>query len=176
MGAGWEHVFAGHEHPAEPMINTITVRAGLAGAQRPQRLMVRDGGPVCFFPEVSQAKGPILAGTTGKRISLRHLLQGPLLVCACAVAVLCGCCGAPKELGAHYKYAYRWTFAQRLSPAQDTRARGLWQRYLEAKASWWWAIDNPPSVTGFRNREEFALEDGMHEADRKLFEFLEGLK
>jgi hypothetical protein len=131
MGAGWEHVFSGHEHPAEPMGN-FTQRA-----QRPQRLMVRDGGAVCCFPEVSQAKGPILAGTTGKRISFLHLLQGPLLVCLCAVVLLGAGCTVVTANRVFPTVAWSWSAAAQEQRREDAMTRANAQsarRQAERKA------------------------------------------
>lgn len=98
------------------------------------------------------------------------------MLSALAACLLVGCCEAPKELSANSRRAYRWTFAHRLTPRQDTEARRLWQNYLEAKAAFEIGMANPPSVTGYSNREELVYLDRALAADRVLWKFLDGLK
>jgi hypothetical protein len=106
--------------------------------------MVRDGGAVCFFPEVSQAKGPILAGTTGKTISFLHLLQGPLLVCLCALVLLGAGCTVVTANRVFPTVAWSWSADAKEQRREDAMTRANAQSAgRQASDS---QTNNPPRV------------------------------
>lgn len=90
------------------------------------------------------------------------------------LAVVAAGCAAPQQLPPRAKTAYRYTFYgwhRRLTPYEDTRARRLFQDYIEARVKYEADQDCPCAC----NYNDIPDMDRMIDAEMSVYQFIDSL-